>query len=560
MFPILHTGFQLQVLEIDTKLEKLLYVEQYTMETKLERDTLHIYSKLKTFQLIYNHTDVFTWTQKNFSNIETEKSKNMILSSGKQMQLLKNRESVLERFLRCIIVKGCAELWNVSTFFKLEDQNASFCCSHTKFLLEQYNERRSNVYENKITNLFLSNRHWSTELMIESLWWTLGGPGRDTNTLKKFHTRGSPIFLGVSLIKLSSYGNATKLDLSIHTLRTEYSNQFASFVLQARACMQQYKNLTNSSKNEIGTKLSTNRGTNFNNILVNAKITDIGFYFFNKFDYCLLASLGEISLGRTQPISVFKIDTFQIAILPPTKSSHMNLTNFTDIFVNIKMIRVELLNSLKVTDNPQITIYILDDNEAMWNPNLHMHITYLLREIIELKNQIKPKIENDLPIELQINTKEQTKLFFFDLYAEGNTVFGIKISDRHSMQIFFENVYLNKKDKTLISIENLFINIDGQHIFTFNNLDIHSVSELARITTEREQLKYNLPSNKVWVTVIGGAKIIFPYIHDFTDAIKNELLSLWKWLKLVHKYKKKEFTIDSKLPADLLIQVIIIHN
>lgn len=50
-------------------------------------------------------------------------------------------------------------------------------------------------------------------------------------------------------------------------------------------------------------------------------------------------------------------------------------------------------------------------------------------------------------------------------------------------------------------------------------------------------------------------RAIFPHNHNFAEAIQDEFVSLTKWLKLVHNYKKKPFTAESPLPSDLYIKV-----
>ena len=54
---------------------------------------------------------------------------------------------------------------------------------------------------------------------------------------------------------------------------------------------------------------------------------------------------------------------------------------------------------------------------------------------------------------------------------------------------------------------------------------------------------------------INSLKACFPYEHSFAEAVQNELVSIVKWLKLVHKQQKQPFTSDSPLPADLVIKV-----
>lgn len=54
---------------------------------------------------------------------------------------------------------------------------------------------------------------------------------------------------------------------------------------------------------------------------------------------------------------------------------------------------------------------------------------------------------------------------------------------------------------------------------------------------------------------VDSFKACFPYEHNYADAIQNEFVTLWKWLKLIHKKKKAPFTVNSPLPSDLYIQL-----
>lgn len=540
----------------------------------MEKDILNTYFKLKTFQLIYNHTEIYEWIRSNiFTYTADTKPLSLILPANvhqpEQIQILTKKHlnadqySLFEWLMKRIVVKGCAELWNISVLMKLNEQTSSLSVSHIKLLLEQYDEKRSSVYSNRLVNILLTSRHWSTELMVESLWWSLGSATRDNN-LKKIHTRGSPFFLGVSLIKLSSYGNATKLDLSVHTLRTEYSVCLAEFILKLYECGRLYGIRKRTIPKATVTQPPKKEQSTMPTILVNAKITDITTYFFNHHEACMLMSLAEVTLARTQQITVLKFDGFQTAILGVTEQPLMSQNDFTDVFSNIKVIRIEYVQ-MPEDDVPQFNLYILNDSEAMWNTNLHMHIVTLLRDMKEFKEKILPaevKLDIVQPADSEAigNSSEPPKSPpILNVYAEGNSVFGIKFSERHSMQIFLENFYMSRNwEKQLISAEKLFINIDEMHIFTLKDIDMQTAPAVDVLRQERKNYDhFLLPTNKVWITTIGGFKGIFPYDHDFADAIQNECTSTFKWLKAVHNIQKKPFTADSPLPSDMIIQVCV---
>ncbi|XP_011201805.2 protein KIAA0100 [Bactrocera dorsalis] len=571
--PALFTKVLLQHLDIDTKYEKLLFVEQFTIDSVLENDVLNLYVMLKTFQIIYNHSEIYDWVHNNFLSRQRISQQPLQLNAMKRSLperlgpdtfyatpnenildplLITSKPSnngILESILKRIVVKGCAEFWNVSVLMKLDDENAAMSVSHTRFILEQTEEKRSSLYGNRLLNLLLNQRHWSTELMIESLWWSLGNSINDTNNLKKSHSPGSPFFLGLSLVKLSSYASVTKLEVSIHTLRTEYSMSLAEFIVKSVNCIKQYGGL-NSNESGVGKRVSRvpNTGTNSisGGLLISARIKDITAYFINHHQACLLLSFSDISLSRKQQVSSFKFEDFQMAIMRSMNASSLCLNDFTDIFASCKTIRIEHEKS-----ENKVSVYIPSNTEAMWNANLHMHILTLARDMSDLRTELA------LPQHTaEIKPPHTKKKWIIELSAELSTVFEIKLSERHTMQWFVENLFFSHKEANFISAENLFIKIDDQHIFTLKEIDVQSLPRLDMLTQERVNCEgFVLPTNKVWVTTIGAFKAIFPYDHDFYDAVQNEFVSHFKWLKLVHNYKKKPFTASSPLPSDMVIQI-----
>ncbi|XP_005187021.2 protein hobbit [Musca domestica] len=578
--PTLFTKVTLQHLDIDTKYEKLLFIEQFTIDSMLKNDILNLYVKLKTFQIIYNHCEIYDWVHNNFlaRKRQQQQQQPMLLQQKSLPDNLGSlphtwqcpgntkisaigdngpRNGLLEWVMKHIVVKGCAELWNVSMLMKLDDdEHAGMSVSHTRLVLEQTDEKRSSFYKTKIFNMLFNQRHWSVELMIESLWWSLGNSINDTNNLKKSHSPGSPFFIGVSLVKLSSYSNATKLEVSIHTLRTEYSMTLATFVIKTVCCIKQYGGL--KAEGNVKTKSNAKQQQNASNaLLISAKIKDITAYFINHHKACLLLSFSEIALARTHQLTHLKLEEFQMAIMRSMTASSLCLTDFTDIFANCKLIRLEY--ETPEQKRPKLSVYIPGSIEAIWNSNLHMHILTLARDMQDLKASLalpaKAKSPTFTPSN-QPTMDSPSKELIIELSAERSTIFEIKLSDRHSMQWFVENLFFSRKEGNFISAENIFIKIDDEHIFTVKDVDIHSLAKLEMLTQERLNCEgFVLPTNKVWVTTIGSFKAIFPYDHDFYDAVNNQFISHFKWLKLVHNYKKKPFTASSPLPSDMVIQI-----
>lgn len=83
--------------------------------------------------------------------------------------------------------------------------------------------------------MFLSNRHWQTEILVESLWWSFKDWTEPPAVPKKIHIWGTPIFLGTALIKIETSGDyETKVDMLFDTLKLEWCLDLADYILLAR--------------------------------------------------------------------------------------------------------------------------------------------------------------------------------------------------------------------------------------------------------------------------------------------------------------------------------------
>lgn len=566
---ILKAGVKLSLLELYTSQEKLFFVETLQVDGNLEEETLNLYSKISTLQATYHHADIMTWVVTNIMN-----SSSAPKPATKPMAVMDaakgGKTNVVEKFLSTVIVNFRAELSNLSLVMQIASHdNVAINLTHLKLLLDQDPEPRAiahdRLYKSKMLNAILGNRHWSTELMVDSLWWSMdGGQVEPHVNLKKTHIKGSPFYLGVCLFKVSSYGSSqTKLDLSLHTLRLEYNSRITQFLQDTIRCLKEYRAMSN---HKVSTSMAKRKSsmsyfgkeTNENGMLIiKGTITDFSLFLFNKHEACVLLSLEEVALARTQEVNVLKLSGVQTAI-----QNNADSLDDPHIFTNIKVIRVELIPETEVYPHPQITVHILNDAEFMWDPNLHMHIFTLVTDFKEFRGELKTVLgsisEEEPPAPEATQPGNAKKPFSIEFFAEGNTIFGLKTHDRHSMQIFLENFYFSLKPNKDVdaSVENVFVHIDDIHMGTVKDLVVQRRTELDVLTLERMTYEsFQKSTNGVFVTQIGCLNFIFPYNHEFSDAVQNEFVSLFKWIKLVHNIKKKEFTIHSKLPSDMLINI-----
>lgn len=114
------------------------------------------------------------------------------------------------------------------------NQNLFTTTASSYSCVQDFSLHLDSLFSSRLPRILLADRHWMAELLIESLWWHLSSHEPDTTILKKQHPWGTPLFLGVALLKIGSHGNQdTKIDSMLDSLQCEWSPSLAKFLLQA---------------------------------------------------------------------------------------------------------------------------------------------------------------------------------------------------------------------------------------------------------------------------------------------------------------------------------------
>lgn len=545
-----YISYELNELNIDTSSERSLVLEQHTLDFKLGNEVINIYTKLKSFRLTYNHCDIIEWIQKNLANSEMM-SKKLQLKERSPKTI---STEAMEKLLGNCVIKVCVELWNVSTICQLSNnQVSSINLAHTQLLINQSEDVKPDV-KSDIKTSFWSKRSWNGEVMVESLCIYLDANLKNISgsNLKKTHVRGSAFYIGVLLSKISDYGSHKKIDLTAHTLRTEYSKALASFVIESVKCLKEYAMFRTKPK-VAAPKKSTESPFKMlydDRIVINIKVTDITTFFINQHDMCTFINLPEITISISPSKQVVELGRMQMSFADFSKNASINsLSEHSKSFISTKVVRLE-----RSKEDNIVFIYFVNNVEAFWSSNRHMHLFTLSKEVQELTSTISQIL--DLKKTPTVNAVKPKNFPKIDLYIKEEFSFTVDISSRHSMSGKISNIYVSTKKGHTISVKNVQIAIDAMRMFEIDDIMINSLDELSVLTQERKHYdRFKLATNKVWAIKIGSFKGIFPYDHDFSSAIKDEFVSIYKWLKILHNFKKSPFTEQSPLPRDLIIQI-----
>lgn len=233
-FSHLILNYKMCDLKFQNAKDKLLILNNLALDAKVESNVVNLYGKLNTLLLTYDHEMIYNWLQTN-----------LLKNKAKSAQPIYHTNSTLNRFLTRYIINGCGEFCQVSALARLskDTEPSSFGFCHMKIILEQAKkEKRNTKYKSYFPQLLLSDRHWQTEILIESVYWTFAETVIiEANISKRIHIWRTPLQLGMALVKFGTMETVdTKIESLLDTLKLEWSQELGEYILLGVKCFKQY--------------------------------------------------------------------------------------------------------------------------------------------------------------------------------------------------------------------------------------------------------------------------------------------------------------------------------
>lgn len=232
LFPHVSFNFAMCDLQLQNSREKLLSLKSLTIDAKMKNDVVNVYFQMNTFLLTYNHDVIHRWVYNNFLKNRQIKlpEKNTTINCNS----VSNKNSLIENIIKKLVVNICAEFSQVSATIKLSGHNSSIGFNHVKLMLEQAQKYRGPLYTSHFWNVLLLDRHWQTECLIESFWWSFKEWNQDSNVSKKMHIWGTPVYFVKVLVKVFTHEDSEMEVVSfLDMVQMEWSLELADCVLLA---------------------------------------------------------------------------------------------------------------------------------------------------------------------------------------------------------------------------------------------------------------------------------------------------------------------------------------
>ncbi|XP_056639867.1 protein hobbit [Diorhabda sublineata] len=550
-------NFYLVDLLLNNSKEKILELKQFNIDAKLKRYILNIYLQQNSLLLTYDHNIIHKWVCTNFPESESKfpplklnKSNGNKEIDNKEMRIAIKKRTFLEKIIEKLSINFCAELSQVLAVIRIKDQNSSIGFNKIRLLLDQSQEKRGGCFKSYLLNLILQDRHWTVEFLVESMWWSFKESNQNMNVSKVMHIWGTPLYLGMGIIKFSSaQRQEIKMESLLDIVQLEWSLDLADYVLMALRCFNEYGKLNVKFPSPIkGQKENENL-----KFWLHITVTHFNFFLQSQNREYFVTRLNTIGVEKSPSNTNVKFEELKLFSVNNTGDCYTCIR--TEDISNYKAFIKTTCLEIRENDDDirETTITFLDTIVIYWSTNFHMKTLLFIRDAKDFWIGVK----EELGVVSFDNGKDK---YINNLNIFGKFEFHIDISLEHNAKISLDELILmrklldSNKHPEIHLNTSVTISIDNADIFVIQGINFHPIESHPLIEAERCDVEsFSMAFNKTWGISIDLFKAVFPYEHNFAEAFQNRFVSVFKWLKIVHRLKKDK--PNGSLPSDLLINV-----
>ncbi|WAR03618.1 K0100-like protein [Mya arenaria] len=408
---------------------------------------------------------------------------------------------------------------------------------------------------------WLQSHDVSIEMELNTLYCTNAESKTSLSDLNgKTHFWKHVAYVNMLMIKVNRLGQDLRIQGMVDNLHVEWSSETVGIIIAlltalAKAKISAPRRLSNAafrSRHEnMNIPVQEDRWYHNLNLIMKFDISNTNLFMCNNYNVCLMLRVDSAGMQYRQGQALVTIEGTKLKYLP-MDNQHISLVRSCDIVspaASLQEIRIKYQVSQK-----EGTVQLSKELTFDWTTACHMCIIQAIEDVAELKNKLRGE-EVAPPTVSQPQLSKQNNSLALTIMVTTEVKVKLQLSSNHSVTIVLDNILASLSQEELVTeVTTLSIFCDEERVFCFQGLLFGTLPD-AHLKHERKNFKdLTLQTNRAWNISIDVLNILFPYNFDFS-AVFEEFVNFQKWLKLVHKVKKRPFTVDSKLPPDLQIKV-----
>ncbi|XP_005096164.1 protein KIAA0100 isoform X2 [Aplysia californica] len=418
---------------------------------------------------------------------------------------------------------------------------------------------------------WFSSYNASCEVDIQSVgcWLVDAKPTGELPSGRK-HYWGQILYLGILLMKVKKFGTDLKVEGMKDNIQLEWSSALHNALTlllstlrktwplpAAGSQMGHSGSAQSSAEDAVPPRLLEERRA-FHTVKFD--VSNINVFVTNSVGASVMLRVDSVAVQHSPSQSILTVDGTKVQYIICDKQ-YFPLKRSTDIpepVAHVHQIKVKYSPA-----NKECRVHILQNLNVRWTPEVHLCLISGLQDARALHTRIMvpeaeatgtsppgqgPSPSSDPPA----SSKSSVSI---NILMLADISFEAKLSRQHTLSVYTQNLLVTMTlPDILMEVKDFNIKCDGHSIFSITGFQLETLPASV-LKSERAQAKIlEDQTNKAWGVSFESIDIVFPYQYNFA-ACYEEVMNAVKWLKLVHKVKKKAFTVDSPLPPDLNIKV-----
>ncbi|XP_071525678.1 protein hobbit isoform X2 [Panulirus ornatus] len=555
LLPDFSTELQIDNTRVQCTHDSSVFLNRFNLQTQFVGDRVNMKSEFRSVHVSYDHRDLGVWTNYMSRRKSLPPLQSYVPETGNRAKTAAWK-SVLHRYCVGMIM----EMWDVScggsmpgsSYGQASLQHARYSVAVTQWTAQV-----------------------AGELILESLVATLGqvqhsiAPALPSVAAaaapRRAHVWGTPACIGLCLVQLSSVPPPTgrnnnslpplQAEALVDNLQLEWSPELGSFITSLMRYSQELKKYSRSIKSrKVPDGVPQPSGEAFNSISV--KCTNINVFAVTEQTVSMMARIDSLESQKSAKNSKTTIVGTKLLRFVPSSTQYSCIKS-SEIKGECGQVSEVIVESI----NGELLINVSEQLHLTWSTTTHMTFLTLAQELAAFRRDVKPSTVSDADlVPGETSTKEEDEeetSLQLQLIARGDIRVGAELSKHHQMYFILGDLtYLMANGRVSCQSEELQIHFDEHKVMTLSGGKLSRALQSREVREERESMpELSQKQNKAWKLTVDTWKLTFPYEYNFAEAFSDDLLSVIKWIKLVHNHCPKSFTTDSPLPPDLVIRV-----
>ncbi|XP_053626336.2 protein hobbit isoform X2 [Cherax quadricarinatus] len=555
LLPDFSTELQVDNTRLQCVHDSSIFLIRFNLQTQFVGDRVNMKSEFRSLHVSYDHRDLGVWTTYVSRQKPLPPAQSYVPELGD-----KGKSATWKKLLHRYCVGMIMEMWDVSCGGSMPGSSyGQTSLQHARFsvALSQWTSQVAG------------------ELILESLVATLGQVQHSiTPTVqsisaatapRRIHVWGTPACIGLCLVQLSSVPQGSsrnnnslpplQAEALVDNLQLEWSPDLGSFITSLIRYSQELKKYSRSIvSRKAAEKTSEVPGETFNSISV--KCTNINMFAVTEHKVSLMVRVDSLESQKSAKNSKTTIVGTKLLRFVPAGAQYscIKSSEIKGECGQVSEVVVELING-------ELLIDVSEQLHLTWSTTTHMTFLTLAQELAAFRDDVKPiSVPESQKVHVETCIKkegEESTGLQLQLIARGDIRVGAELSKCHHMYFILGDLtYLMANGRILCQSEELQIHFDEYKVMCVTGGKLSRALQSREVHEEREAMpELSQKQNKAWKLTVDTWKLTFPYEYNFAEAFSDDLLSVIKWIKLVHNHRPKTFTSDSPLPPDVVIRV-----